>query len=247
MQDDTRDLMINIDNVTMEFNKSSEKVDSLKEYFTRLVQGRLHFTSFLALKDVSLQVYRGEIVGIIGLNGSGKSTLLKIVSGIMKPTKGKSEIFGQLSPLIELGAGFDIDLTGRENIYLNGSVLGYSKAFLDDLFDEIVEFAEIKEFLDVPIKNYSSGMQARLGFAIAAIVTPQILILDETLGVGDFKFRQKCENRINELLAADTTFLIVSHSLEQIERLCTRVMWLEQGKVKMIGDTKEVCEAYKST
>ena len=246
MQDNIRDFMVNIENVTMEFNTSSEKVDSLKEYFTRLVQGRLNFKSFLALKDVFVQISRGEVFGIVGLNGSGKSTLLKIVSGIMKPTKGKSEIFGTLSPMIELGAGFDIDLTGRENIYLNGSVLGYSKSFIENVFAEIVEFAEIEEFLDVPIKNYSSGMQARLGFAIATVVKPQILIVDEVLGVGDFKFQKKCEKRINELLSGSTTVLFVSHSIKQVERLCTRVMWLEQGRIKMIGDAKAVCKAYKS-
>ena len=238
-------VMINVENVTMEYNANSEKVDSIKEYFVRMVKGRLHFTSFIALRDISFQINKGEIFGIVGLNGSGKSTLLKIISGILKPTKGTAEIFGTLSPMIELGAGFDPDLTGRENIYLNGSVLGYSKSFIDSLFDEIVEFSELHDFLDIPIKNYSSGMQARLGFAIATVVQPQILIIDEILGVGDFKFQEKCEKRITEMIAGDTTVIIVSHTIEQIEYLCSRVMWIDHGEMKMIGDTQTVCNAYK--
>jgi ABC-type polysaccharide/polyol phosphate transport system, ATPase component len=239
------EIMINVDNVTMEYNANSEKVDSIKEYFVRMVKGKLHFSSFIALRDISFQVNRGEIFGIVGLNGSGKSTLLKIISGILKPTKGAAEIFGTLSPMIELGTGFDSELTGRENIYLNGSVLGYSKAFIDGLFDEIVEFSELNNFLDIPIKNYSSGMQARLGFSIATVVQPQILIIDEILGVGDFKFQEKCEKRITELIAGDTTVIIVSHRIEQIENMCSRVMWIDHGEIKMIGDTQTVCDAYK--
>ncbi|MEG0832686.1 MAG: ABC transporter ATP-binding protein, partial [Oscillospiraceae bacterium] len=210
------ELMVEVKNVTMEFNMTSEKVDSLKEYFVRLVKRKLFFNSFLALKDVSVRVEKGEVLGIVGLNGSGKSTLLKIISGIMKPTKGSAEIFGTLSPLIELGAGFDIDLTARENIFLNGSVLGYSRKFMEYVFDDIVEFSELSEFLDIPIKNFSSGMQARLGFAIATVVEPQILIVDEVLAVGDFKFQKKCEQRIQKLMSVDTTVIIVSHSIEQI-------------------------------
>ncbi|MEG1017421.1 MAG: ATP-binding cassette domain-containing protein, partial [Oscillospiraceae bacterium] len=197
------ELMVEVKNVTMEFNMTSEKVDSLKEYFVRLVKRKLFFNSFLALKDVSVRVEKGEVLGIVGLNGSGKSTLLKIISGIMKPTKGSAEIFGTLSPLIELGAGFDIDLTARENIFLNGSVLGYSRKFMEYVFDDIVEFSELSEFLDIPIKNFSSGMQARLGFAIATVVEPQILIVDEVLAVGDFKFQKKCEQRIQKLMSVD--------------------------------------------
>ncbi len=241
------EIMASVKNVSMEFNVSSEKVDSLKEYVMRLVQGRLFFKEFWALKDVSFEIEKGEVFGIIGLNGSGKSTMLKIISGIMKPTKGTAEIFGTLSPMIELGAGFDPDLTGRENVYLNGAVLGYSKSFMESVYEEIVEFAEIRDFIDVPIKNYSSGMQARLGFAIATVVKPQILIVDEILGVGDFKFQKKCEKRIKELMDGDTTVIFVSHSLEQIRRLCTRVMWLEKGEVVKIGKTKEVCDEYDKT
>lgn len=238
------DTMVEFNNVSMEFNMSSEKIDSLKEYFTRLVKGNLHFSSFWALQDVSFSLDRGEVLGIIGLNGSGKSTMLKIISGIMKPTKGESRLHGTLSPMIELGAGFDIDLTGRENIFLNGSVMGYSKAFMESVFDEIVEFSELGPFIDTQVKNYSSGMQARLGFSVATVVKPQILIVDEVLAVGDFKFQQKCEDRIQELLAGDTTVLIVSHSLEQIRRLCTKVLWLEKGKTVMLDNTDTVCDAY---
>ena len=237
--------MVEVNNVTMQFNMSSEKVDSLKEYFTRLVQGRLHFKPFLALKDVSFTVDKGEIFGIVGLNGSGKSTALKIVSGIMKPTTGTASLYGTLSPLIELGAGFDSDLTGRENIFLNGSVLGYSKQSMESVFDEIVEFSELGEFIDTQIKNYSSGMQARLGFSIATVVKPEILIIDEVLGVGDFRFQEKCEKRIRELILGDTTVIVVSHTIAQIERLCSRVMWLDHGEVVMIGEANEVCAAYK--
>lgn len=242
-----QEVMVSVKDISMEFNMASEKIDSLKEAFTRFVQGRLHFKSFFALKSVSFTVNRGEVFGIVGLNGSGKSTLLKIIAGIMKPTTGSAELGGTLSPLIELGAGFDGDLTGRENIFLNGSVLGYSKQFMERVFDEIVDFSELHEFLDVPIKNYSSGMKARLGFAIATVVQPQVLIVDEVLGVGDFKFQKKSENRIHELIAGDTTVILVSHSIEQIERLCNRVVWLEKGEMKMIGETKEVCDTYKNT
>ncbi len=241
------DIVIDVNNVTMEFNRASERLDSLKEAVTRLLKGKLRFESFYALQDVSVQVERGEILGIVGLNGSGKSTMLKIIAGIMKPTKGSANIYGTLSPMIELGAGFDLDLTGRENIFLNGSVLGYSKAFMESVFDEIVDFSELHAFLDVPIKNYSSGMQARLGFAVATVVKPQVLLVDEVLGVGDFKFQQKCEKRINELLAGETTVIFVSHSIEQVRRLCTRVLWLEAGKLKMLGDTETVCAAYNAT
>lgn len=241
------DIMVNVENVSMQFNMSSEKIDSLKEYFTRLVKGNLHFESFWALQDVSFTVGRGEVLGIVGLNGSGKSTMLKIISGIMKPTQGHAEIFGTLSPMIELGAGFDPDLTGRENIFLNGSVMGYSKEFIESVFDEIIDFSELGQFIDTQVKNYSSGMQARLGFAVATVVKPQILIVDEVLAVGDFKFQQKCENRIQELLRGDTTVLLVTHSLQQIRRLCTKVLWLEKGKTVMLGETDTVCDAYEKS
>jgi ABC-2 type transport system ATP-binding protein/lipopolysaccharide transport system ATP-binding protein len=238
------EIMVHVENVSMQFNMNSEKIDSIKEYFIRLLKGQLHFRSFWALRDISFDVKSGEVFGIVGLNGSGKSTMLKIISGIMKPTKGTSEIFGSLSPLIELGAGFDPELTGRENVYLNGSILGYSKKFIDGIFDSIVDFSELAPFIDSQMKNYSSGMQARLGFAVATAVQPQILIVDEVLSVGDFKFRQKCEARINELMDNQTTVIIVSHSLDQIRRLCDRVLWLEKGQAVMLGDMKTVCDAY---
>ena len=195
----------------------------------------------------SLNIEKGDVFGIVGLNGSGKSTLLKIISGILTPTKGTVVTRGVIAPLIELGAGFDFELTARENIYLNGSVLGFSKAYMDEHFDEIVEFSEMQEFLDAPMKNYSSGMVARIGFAIATMTVPDILIVDEILAVGDFKFQEKCERRINEMLTNDkTTVIVVSHSLEQIERLCKHCAWLERGNLKMVGDTEAVCNAYKS-
>lgn len=237
---------IEVQNVTMQFNMSKEKVDSMKEFLIKKIKRQLRFEEFLALKDVSLNVEQGDIYGLVGLNGSGKSTLLKVISGILKPTKGSARTFGTISPLIELGAGFDMDLTARENVYLNGSVLGYSHAQMREKFDEIVDFSELREFIDVAVKNYSSGMVARLGFAIATITKPDILIVDEILAVGDFLFQQKCEARIQELMSGGTTVLMVSHSIEQIERLCKHVMWLDHGTIKMVGNMKEVCDAYKA-
>ena len=239
------DVMVKVQNVTMKFNGASERIDSIKEYIIKMFKRTLHFQLFNALTDVSFEVKKGEVLGLVGLNGSGKSTMLKIISGIMKPTEGTAEIYGSLSPLIELGAGFDPDLTGRENIFLNGSLLGYSKEFMESIYDEIVSFAELENFIDVQIKNYSSGMQARLGFAIATVVKPQILICDEVLAVGDYKFQKKCEERIQELMSGDTTVILVSHSIEQIRKLCDRVVWLEKGHVRMIGPCEEVCDAYE--
>jgi ABC-2 type transport system ATP-binding protein len=236
---------VEVKNVTMCFNKSKEKIDSLKEYCIKFLKRQLFFESFKALDDVSVSIKKGEVFGIVGLNGSGKSTLLKIISGILKPTSGSIVTDGSIAPLVELGAGFDIDLTARENIYLNGSVLGYGKKYIDEKFNEIVDFAEIWDFIDVPIKNFSSGMIARVGFAIATITCPDILIVDEILGVGDYKFQEKCEQRINEIIKNGATVIIVSHTINQIKRLCNRVMWIEKGKVKMIGNTKEVCECYQ--
>ena len=241
----SNDIMVKVENVTMKFNGASEKIDSIKEYIIKMFKRTLHFQLFNALTNVSFEVKKGEVLGIVGLNGSGKSTMLKIISGIMKPTEGSAEIFGSLSPLIELGAGFDPDLTGRENIFLNGSRPGYSKQFMESIYDEIVEFAELQDFIDIQIKNYSSGMQARLGFAIATVVKPQILICDEVLAVGDYKFQKKCEQRIQELMSGDTTVILVSHSIEQIRKLCDTVMWLEKGHMKMIGPCDEVCDAYE--
>ena len=237
---------VEVKNVTMEFNMSKEKVDSIKEYFIKLVKRELHFEQFLALKDVSVTIEQGDVFGIVGLNGSGKSTLLKVISGILKPTKGTVKTVGTISPMIELGAGFDMDLTARENIFLNGSVLGYSKHMMEERVDEILEFSELQPFVDVAVKNYSSGMVARLAFAIATITKPDILIVDEILAVGDFLFQQKCEKRIREMMDRGTTVIIVSHTIEQIERLCKHVLWLEHGNMKMLGDTKTVCDAYKA-
>lgn len=238
---------VELRNIEMHFNMSKEKLESLKEYFLKLVKRQLYFEDFVALDNISFDIKKGDVFGIVGLNGCGKSTTLKVISGILKPTKGTVETCGTIAPLIELGAGFDMELTARENIYLNGSVLGYSKKFMDEKFDEIVNFSEMREFLDVPMKNYSSGMVARIGFAIATVTTPDILIVDEILAVGDFLFQQKCEERINQMMNDDTTVIIVSHSIEQIERLCKHCVWLEKGKIKMIGDAMDVCNAYKNT
>ena len=239
--------IIKVDNVSMCFNLSKEKHESLKEYFLAMVQGRLQYDEFYALKDVSLDIMPGDFYGLVGLNGSGKSTLLKTIAGVYKPSKGKVTVRGSIAPLIELGAGFDMDLTARENIYLNGTVLGFSPKYLDEKFDEIVEFSELQNFLDVPLKNYSSGMVARIGFAIATITKPDILIADEVLSVGDFLFQQKCEKRMQELMAGGTTVILVSHSIEQIGRMCSKVAWLSHGHLKMNGDTATVCAAYKAT
>ncbi|MEG1639581.1 MAG: ABC transporter ATP-binding protein [Ruthenibacterium sp.] len=239
--------MITVDNVTMRFNLAQEKHESLKEYFLAAVKGKLHFEEFYALHDISLTVEKGDFYGLVGLNGSGKSTLLKIIAGVFKPTAGSVTVKGTIAPLIELGAGFDMDLTARENIYLNGTVLGFTPKYLDEKFDEIVEFSELREFLDVPLKNYSSGMVSRIAFAIATITKPDVLIADEILSVGDFLFQEKCEQRMRELMAGGTTVILVSHSIEQIERMCNKVTWLEKGRVKMQGEVQTVCEAYKQT
>ena len=225
---------------------SKEKVDSIKEYMIKFIKRELRFEEFFALKNVNINVEKGDVFGIVGLNGSGKSTLLKVISGILKPTTGTVKTYGSISPLIELGAGFDMDLTAGENIFLNGSVLGFSKSEMQEKYNNIIDFAELKDFENVAVKNFSSGMIARLGFAIATITKPDILIVDEILSVGDFLFQQKCEKRIRELMDGGTTVLIVSHSIEQIERLCKHVLWLEHGNMKMLGEMKEVCDAYKS-
>lgn len=238
---------VELRNVNMEFNMSKEKLENLKEYFIKLMKRQLMFEKFVALDNVSFDIKKGDVFGIVGLNGSGKSTTLKLISGILSPTSGTVKTRGTIAPLIELGAGFDMELTARENIYLNGSVLGYSRKYMNEKFDEIVDFSEMWDFLDTPMKNYSSGMVARIGFAIATMTTPDILIVDEILAVGDFHFQKKCEDRINKIMQDDTTVIMVSHSIDQIERLCKHCMWLEKGKVKMIGDVNEVCDAYKST
>ncbi len=238
--------MIKLENVSMKFNLGIEKNFSIKEAFISFFdrKRRPKTTEFWALKDVSFNIKKGEVIGLIGSNGAGKSTLLKVVSGVMKPTKGKITVNGVISPMIELGAGFDPELTARENIYLNGSILGYSKQFIDDKFDEIVEFSELRDFLDAPVKNFSSGMVAKLAFSIATIVSPEILIVDEILSVGDIKFQEKSKNKMLELIRGGTTVLYVSHSLESIKELCSRVVWLEHGEVVKIGETKKICDEY---
>ena len=241
---DERKTVVKVDNVSMRFNLSTEKVDSLKEYFIKFSKGGLKFEEFWALNNVSIEIKEGDFYGLVGLNGSGKSTLLKTIAGVLKPTKGSVTVDGTIAPLIELGAGFDMDLTARENIYLNGAVLGFSKKFMDEHFQDIVDFSELHNFLDVPLKNYSSGMVARIAFAIATVTDPDILIADEILSVGDYTFQQKCENRMKELMAKGTTIILVSHSIDQVRAMCNKVTWLEHGNVVMTGDTKEVCDAY---
>ncbi len=236
--------MVRVQDVGMMFNLSQEKVDNLKEYVIKLLKRQLLFQEFWALRDISFEVEKGDRLGIVGLNGAGKSTLLKIISGVMKPTEGNVDIHGRVVPLLELGAGFDHNYTGRENIYLNGAILGYSKEFIEEKFHEIVEFSEIGQFIDVPLKNYSSGMKARLGFSIATVVEPEILILDEVLSVGDAKFKQKSEERILQLFDKGITVLFVSHSTEQVQRLCNKAIWLEHGKIIMQGSADEVCTKY---
>jgi ABC-type polysaccharide/polyol phosphate transport system ATPase subunit len=236
--------MIKVDHVSMEFKIPHDHIKSLKEYIVAMVSGKLKYEEFWALKDVSFEVCKGEVVGIIGRNGAGKSTLLKVISGILKPTEGQVTVDGNIVPMLELGSGFDTDLTGRENIYLNGAILGYSEEFLQDKYDEIVEFSELGKFIDVPIRNYSSGMLMRLAFSIATVVNPEILIVDEILGVGDASFQEKSKARMLELMGGGTTVLFVSHSLAQIREMCNYVVWLDGGKVKMIGETQEVCDQY---
>ena len=237
--------MIEVNNVSMRFNMAKEKHESLKEYLLAMVQGRLQYEEFYALRDVSLTVERGDFYGLVGLNGSGKSTLLKVISGVFKPSAGSVTVRGTIAPLIELGAGFDFDLTARENIFLNGTVLGMTPKYIREKFDEIVEFSELRDFLDIPLKNYSSGMVSRLAFAVATTTKPDVLIADEILAVGDFLFQQKCEKRMQELMGGGTTVILVSHSIEQIERMCNKVTWLEKGRVRMQGSCGAVCAAYK--
>lgn len=241
------DHIIEVNNVTMKFNLMEERVDTFKEFLVKAIKGQLFYNEFIALDGVSFTVEHGDILGIIGFNGAGKSTMLKLLAGILKPSKGSIKVNGTVAPLIEVGAGFDPDLTARENIYLNGAILGYDREFLDKHFDEIIDFAELRTFIDVPVKNFSSGMYARLGFSIATIVQPDILIVDEVLSVGDFHFQEKCEMRIQEMIRRGTTIIIVSHDINMIERLCNKVVWLEKGKLKKLGYTKCICEEYMRT
>ena len=235
---------VEVNNVTIRFNMASEKVDNLKEYVIKLIKKELIFQEFLAVKDVSFKVKKGEAWALIGVNGSGKSTMLKAISGILKPYKGSITVNGEVAPLIELGAGFDPNLTARENIYLNGTVLGHSKKYMDEHFDEIVDFAELWDFLDTPIKNFSSGMTARLGFSVATMVAPDILICDEILAVGDYLFQQKYMERMNRMLSGGTTLLFVSHTIDTVRKLCDHAIWLDHGVAKMAGEVNEVCDAY---
>ena len=238
------DIAVKVDHATVRFNMASERIDNLKEYFVKLVQGKLMFQEFLALKDVSFEVKKGEAWGLIGTNGSGKSTMLKLISGILKPYRGTVTVNGSIAPLIELGAGFDGELTARENIFLNGAVLGYNHKFMEEHFDEIVDFAELRDFLDMPIKNYSSGMAARLGFAVATVVRPDILICDEVLAVGDFAFQQKCERRMKDMRDAGTTLLYVSHNMESVRNVCDHALWLHRGEIKKKGPVDMVSMDY---
>ena len=238
--------IIEVEHVSMHFNLMEERIDSLKEYVLKLIKGKLMYNEFIALNDVTFNIQKNDLFGIVGLNGAGKSTLLKILAGVLKPTSGNVRVNGTVAPLIEVGAGFDPELTARENIFLNGAILGYDREFLQKHFDSIVDFAELHEFINVPIKNFSSGMYARLGFSIATSVSPDILIVDEVLSVGDFKFQEKCEKRISEMIDNGVTIILVSHDMSMIERLCTKVLWLDHGKIKTIGDKDIVCEQYKN-
>lgn len=238
-------LALEVNDVSIKFNLSKEKLDSLKEYVIKLLKRQIKYDEFWALQNVSFTLNKGDRLGILGLNGAGKSTLLKVIAGVYKPTTGMVKKYGKIAPMLELGAGFDPQYTGRENIFLYGAVLGFSKEFLKSKYDEIVAFSELEKFIDVPLKNYSSGMRARLGFAIATIVEPEILILDEVLSVGDAKFKKKSEARIMSMFDKGVTVLFVSHSLEQVKRLCNKAIILEHGKLVASGEVEEVAKIYE--
>ena len=236
--------IIEVNDATVRFNMASDKIDNLKEYVIKFIKRELMFQEFLALKDINLKIKPGEAWGLVGTNGSGKSTLLKLISGILKPYKGEVIIRGSIAPLIELGAGFDAELTARENVFLNGTLLGHSEAFMKEHFNEIIDFAELWDFLDMPIKNYSSGMAARLGFAVATMTRPDILIVDEVLAVGDYEFQEKCKMRMKSMLEQGTTLLYVSHTMGSVTSLCDHAIWIDKGKAVMQGDVNTVCKAY---
>ena len=238
-------VMVRVDDASMMFNMSSDRIDNIKEYVIRLAKRQLNFQEFWALKHISFVLEKGDSLGIVGLNGSGKSTLLKMVAGVLKPTSGSVFTGGSVAPLVELGAGFDDDLSAQENVFLNGAILGYSRRYMEEKYRSIIEFAELEKFTKVPLKNYSSGMKARLGFAIAAMNVPDILILDEVLSVGDYKFQEKSFQRTQEILDSGATVLFVSHSVAQVRRICKKALWLSDGEMKMFGDAKEVCASYE--
>lgn len=244
MKENSKKIVVKVENIGMKFNLSKEKVDSIKEYMIKFLKKELKYNEFWALRNISFELEKGDRLGILGLNGAGKSTLLKVIAGVYKPTEGSVKKYGKIAPMLELGAGFDLQYTGAENIYLYGSLLGFSKEFLKSKYDEIVAFSELQQFIDVPLKNYSSGMRARLGFAIATIVEPEILILDEVLSVGDAKFRRKSEKRVMDMFDKGVTVLFVSHSLEQVMRLCNKAILLEQGQIISAGDIEEVAKVY---
>lgn len=243
----TQEAIIQIDDVSMKFHLSTERMDSFKEYLIKKIKKQVSYDAFWALKGISFTVNPGEALALVGLNGSGKSTLLKIIAGVLKPTTGTVQVRGTIAPLIELGAGFDIDLTARENIFLNGALLGRDRPEMEQHFDDIIEFAELADFIHVPLKNFSSGMVSRLAFAIATMGNPDILIVDEVLSVGDFRFQKKCEQRIHKMLAGGTTLLFVSHNIDQVRELCNKMVWLEKGQVKMLGSTGEVSANYSNS
>lgn len=237
--------MIEASHITVRFRMNNDKILSLKEFVTTALRGKLEYQEFTALEDVSFTVKKGETLGLIGRNGAGKSTILKVISGILKPTEGGVITRGNVVPMLELGSGFDFDLTGRENIFLNGAILGYSEEFLKEKYQEIVEFSELGQFIETPIRNYSSGMLARLAFSVATVVKPDILIVDEILSVGDAQFQEKSKARMLELMGGGTTVLFVSHDIRQIAEMCNSVIWLENGKCKMLGEASAVCCAYE--
>ena len=237
---------IRVKDVSMMFNLSSEKVDSIKEYVVQLMRHQLYYKEFWALRNISFELEKGDSLGILGLNGSGKSTMLKIIAGVLKPTKGSVEVYGSIAPLIELGAGFDANLSARENIYLNGAILGYDRAYMNQRFDEIIDFAELNDFVDTAVKNFSSGMVARLGFAIATMNVPDILIIDEILAVGDYKFQQKSFQRMQDMMNSGATVVFVSHSIELVNQICQKAMLLDHGQMIEFGRTEDVCRLYSS-
>lgn len=240
------EIAIRVDNVSMKYRLLSGKMNSLKEFFIHSLQKKIKYDEFSALDKISFEVNKGEVFGILGLNGAGKSTLLKIIAGILKPTSGTVERNGYVVPLLELGGGFNPELSGVENIYLNGMLLGYSKKFIKEKMDEIIEFSELEKFIHTPIKNYSSGMKARLGFSIATLVKPEILIVDEVLSVGDHKFKEKSEAKMKSLMGSGVTVLFVSHSINQMKTMCDRALWLEDGKIREMGPAEDVCNLYQS-